>query len=139
MPLWKQDQEQSLWNDLDLPLVKCSFGAAVARAFHEGHREIPYGYREEYGRHVLGEYLHLSINDLDSLLWLCGAGRFPFSKIPWELPVEKVLANLKKIERKPTDEEFHILYKKRMVLVRHSPRKIREIWDRITDSEAVGC
>ena len=140
MPLWIHDQGKDYWDDSVLPSVKCSFGAAVARAFHHGGREIPYRYREEDGRHTLAEYLYLRKHDLDTLLWLCGASPDPFyaTRWPWELPAEKVLANLAGIERRPTDAEFRALFWHLWNSGRLSI-PVLEIWNQITDSAEHLC
>ena len=142
-PSWVQNQDQGVWKDEsqdeETQLVYCCFGAAVAKAFDCSYNRRKNKYIFQDGGYELARHLHLNNRNLNTLLWLCGASTNPFSSFNWELPCKTVLANLSKIEHEPTDEEFHILYEERMVLVRHSPRTIREIWDRITDSERKLC
>ena len=136
LPLWKQDQGQGLWNDHNLPSVKCCFGAAVAKAFDRcvsDDEKNVFDYLD--GSDILQDHFALPYLKLESLFWVCGASKYPFGTDKWDLPFETVLANLSQIEHKPTLEEFQILYQERILSDRHS-KPVRDVWNRITDREA---
>ena len=132
-PLWTQDQTQDRW--IDKKTTTCCFGAAVAKALNlymsESEEKV---YYYESGVWELRKHLDLYMSDIESLLWLCGAGRYPFNSNQWQFKPNQVLANLAKVEHTPTAKEFGILLRER-IKKEHPNRdsdKCKFIWNRIT-------
>ena len=139
-PSWHQNQDQGIWKDeeQDTKPVSCCFGAAVAKAYDRSCNVQQNKYIFKDGFRELSRHLNLRVQDVNSLLWLCGAGQFPFSADNWESSPAKVFSNLAKIEHQPTRKEFGVLDQARAVHRRHST-EVEAIWNRITTDQPLYC
>ena len=131
------DQCNGTWdNDLDEP-HKCCFGARIAKAYNLKDMFFDaHGYMAGFNQ--MRQDLNLKPNELNSLLWICGAHFRPFEDLEWKCSPNEVMDNLMKVERKPKPYQFTFLLNMRIKLSNgctitlEEKEKVQRIFNSIT-------